>query len=79
MNPVDKNALSAWQTQLAIKEVLLHAASQDSAEKGAVAAALSIMIATRGPMATVDYLRDLSDKVERDAVLPNEQVSQWLN
>jgi hypothetical protein len=41
-----------------------------------MAAALAVLIASQGPAGAVDYLRDLADVVERDAVLPNREVLQ---
>ena len=63
--------LNALEVQFAIKFLLKRAQSQHDAEKGAIAAALSIMMATRGPAGAVEALRDLADIIEHDAVLPN--------
>lgn len=68
--------LSAWETQCAIALVLRKAQSQQEAERGALAAALAILVATSGPVGAVDKLRDLADLIERDLVLPSGEVMQ---
>jgi hypothetical protein len=71
-----QDRLNAWETQCAIAFVLRKARSQGEAEKGGVAAAIAVTIATRGPVAAVDFFRDLADLIERDAVLPPGEVLQ---
>lgn len=62
--------LNALEVQFAIKFVLQRAQSQHDAERGAIAAAISIMMASRGAAGAVEGLRDLADIIEHDAVLP---------
>ena len=64
--------LNARELQAAIAFVLKRATTQHAAEKGAMAAAVSIAIATRGPVEAVDYLRDLADLIEQDELLPKQ-------
>lgn len=68
--------LDAREVQLAIGFVLKKAQSQEDAEKGALAAALSVMVATYGPVAAVDRLRDCADLIERDLILPRGDFLQ---
>lgn len=76
MMAADETRLNGWETQCAIAHVLKKAISQEAAERGAVAAAISIVIRTRGPSNAVNYLRDLADVIERDVVLPPGQGLQ---
>ena len=64
------STLNARELQAAIAFVLMRAETQHAAEKGAMAAAVSIAIATRGPASCIDYLRDLADLIEQDELLP---------
>jgi len=68
--------LNAREIQYALKLVLEKAQTQIAAERGALAAAISITIVRRGPVGAVDALRDLADLIERDAVLPVGEVLQ---
>lgn len=64
-----RKRLAAIQVQAAIRAALERAQSQSDAERGALAAAISIVIATRGPAGAVDLFRDLADLIERDELL----------
>ena len=68
--------LNAVEVKMAIKFVLQRAATQADAERGAIAAALSIIIATRGAAGAVDQLRDLADVIEHDLMVPPGEVMQ---
>lgn len=70
MMSVSNDRIDAWQVQMAIARVLQSAKSQADAQKGSMAAAVSILIATQVPERAVEYLRDLADIIERDEVLP---------
>ena len=62
--------LNARELQTCIGLLMQKAESQQAAEHGAIAAAVSVSIATRGPAAAVDYFRDLADLIERDCLMP---------
>lgn len=68
--------LTAREVQATIREVARCAEDQNAAMRGCVAAALAVLIATLGLPGAVDYLRDLSDLVEHDAVLPDREKLQ---
>lgn len=68
--------LNAKEIQHALRLVLSKAQTQVAAERGALAAAVSICIATRGPVGAVDALRDLAELIERDVVLPEGELLQ---
>ena len=68
--------LNSREVQAAVAFIALRAMSQADAEKGLVSAALAIVLATRGPVGAVDYLRDLADVIEHDAVLPPGEAMQ---
>jgi len=76
MIAADVERLSAPEIQAAIALVLKKAKSQHDAEKGALAAALSVTVATHGPVAAVERLRDLADVIERDIILPRGGLMQ---
>lgn len=75
MMAVDDSRLNSREVQAAIGFVLRKASSQQDAERGALAAAISVCIATRGPAATVELFRDLADMIERDELL---ESGEWL-
>jgi len=63
--------LNAREMQAAIAHLARRATSQHDAEKGTLAAAVAIMVATYGPALAVERLRDVADLIEHDAVLPD--------